>query len=308
MQLTSYIKHFWKRDKLLIKVVVISCFLIDTVCTIAVFSWALMSTVVHWGDKAYLILQYWPTPTYVVCTTVVGAIVQSFLISRYFILSSQRIITIILGVFALTAFAGGLSVAFILIFFMTYADRDRLTVTSILWLGSTSIADILIMVFLVLTLMRAASMAPIRSTRALTSRLIMVAIQSGTVTTVLALLTLSIFLAKPRTNDSAYLSLSIGRVYTLTMLFNLNLRRNLRNRCHSCGMNTLGGVISAAPGNRSLQVDLVPAEPHGSSSTPLHPSSRLRFDKNELAPTEDSEGKSYEESRACHTSNGLGTA
>lgn len=307
VQLASYIKHFWKKDRLPIRILVVLCFLIDTLCTIAVCAWIVQSSVIHWGDRAYLAQQYWPSSVYVVCTTAVATLVQSFLIYRYFILSSQRIITRILGIFTLTAFAGGIAVAVILICFATYADRDRLLVTSILWLGSTSIADVLIMVSLVLTLMRTASGTPIRSTKALIRRLILVAIQSGTVTTILALLSLSIFVAKPRTNDSAYFSLSIGRVYTLTMLFNLNLRRDLRNRCYSCRMKTLGGVISAPPGNKNLQVELVPVESHRAESIPLRPSNQLKPDKKELVPTEDREGDKYEESRARHASNGLGT-
>lgn len=54
MQLTSYIKHFWRRDKLSIKILVVLCFLIDTVCTIAVCAWSMLSTVTHWGDLEYL--------------------------------------------------------------------------------------------------------------------------------------------------------------------------------------------------------------------------------------------------------------
>ena len=42
IQLTAYIKHFWKRDKSLLKFLVLLCFTIDTICTIAIFSWVVM--------------------------------------------------------------------------------------------------------------------------------------------------------------------------------------------------------------------------------------------------------------------------
>ena len=42
IQLTAYIKHFWQRDKGLLKFLVVLCFAIDTVCTIAIFSWVAM--------------------------------------------------------------------------------------------------------------------------------------------------------------------------------------------------------------------------------------------------------------------------
>lgn len=42
VQLTSYIKHFWRKDKFVIKSVVILCFIVDTLCTIAIFSWVML--------------------------------------------------------------------------------------------------------------------------------------------------------------------------------------------------------------------------------------------------------------------------
>lgn len=76
-------------------------------------------------------------------------------------------------------------------------------------------------------------------------RLILTAVQSGTITTLLALLMLGVYLAKPSTNDSAYFSFCLGRAYTLTMLFNLNLRRSLDDKCHTCGVNAEGISLSS---------------------------------------------------------------
>lgn len=103
-------------------------------------------------------------------------------------------------------------------------------------------ADILIAVSLVVTLSRASSSSMTQSTKALLSRLIFVTIQSGTVTTVLAVLVLTIYTLNPTSNDSAYFSFCLGRAYTLTMLFNLNFRRSLGDRCRTCGMNVLRGT------------------------------------------------------------------
>ncbi|CCA75816.1 hypothetical protein PIIN_09804 [Serendipita indica DSM 11827] len=98
-----YIKEFWSSEKKLVKFFVSLCFLTDTVCTIAICAWVFMSDVQHWGEADYLAKQYWPTPTYVFCTTAVGALVQSFLIIRYYNLSRQSIITVALFICTLTA-------------------------------------------------------------------------------------------------------------------------------------------------------------------------------------------------------------
>lgn len=218
-----------------------------------------------------------------------------------------------MGIFTLAAFTGGISLTSVLITFSTYEDRAKLVMTSILWLGSTAAADLLIMVSPVFTLVRTVSGAPIRSTKAIIHRLILVVIQSGTITTVLALLTLSVFVAFPQTNNSGYFSLSIGRVYTLTMLFTLNLRREMWNRCHACEVNTLGGgTMSAAAAhrsevaNKSLRVGLGQVEHHGLGSIQFPPSSQLRFDKKEAASTVNSDQTNTKGLRGCHASDSLG--
>lgn len=42
VQLVSYINYFWQRDRFLIKLGVVLCFIIDTLGTAAVFTWVFM--------------------------------------------------------------------------------------------------------------------------------------------------------------------------------------------------------------------------------------------------------------------------
>lgn len=291
VQFAFYLRHFRERDGLPVKLVVFLCVLIDTVCTIAICACGFMYSVVHWGDVTYLAKQYWPMSTYVFCTRNVGVLVQSFLISRYYILYSSRIMTVTLGLFTFIAFAGGISVAAIPIFFAPYADRDKAMVASIIWLSSSSIADTLIAFCLVLTLARASSRISVKSTKDIISRLIPVIIQSGLVTTLLALLILATYLLKPTVNHSAYFSFCLGRVYTLTMLFSLNLRTNLRDKCRECGVNTLGSVTSGETPSRAfsgVQAILTPVgEIHFGSVQHQH-TVEFNLDLKELASLEDS--------------------
>lgn len=245
-QLVSYLRHYWKRDGYLIKGVVLLCFVIDTICTIAIFAWAYIDGVIHWGQVEYLSRQFWPTPTWVFCTTFVGAIVQSFLIYRYYLLSSQRIMSCILAIFMFGGLVGGFLLGIFNITFVSYADREKPKIISMIWLISSSTADVLIAVSLVLALSRVSAITTIRRTKLLLSKLIIVSIQSGAVTTILALLLLTFYLASPTTNDPAIFGFILGRAYTITMLFNLNIRRSLETTCTVCGMNTLGGAASAA--------------------------------------------------------------
>jgi hypothetical protein len=106
-----------------------------------------------------------------------------------------------------------------------YAAGFGVLMSTRIWLVSSSVADVSIAVALVRALSIASAQTSIRTTKAILSQLIFVAIESGTFTTILALLVLSIYLAMPMTNDSAYFSFCLGRAYTLTLLFNLNLRR-----------------------------------------------------------------------------------
>lgn len=42
IQLVRYCRSYWKRDKWHLKLVVILCFIIDTICTIAICAWVFM--------------------------------------------------------------------------------------------------------------------------------------------------------------------------------------------------------------------------------------------------------------------------
>lgn len=121
-----------------------------------------------------------------------------------------------------------------------------------LWLVSSAMADVLIAISLVITLTRASGRTTIRSTRTLLSRLILTAIQSGTVTSIFAIIVVVTIVTRPTTNDSAYISFSLGHVYNLSMLLNLNLRRRLESRPCSCGRTAPGvsvtnGAVMGAP-------------------------------------------------------------
>jgi len=265
VQLTYYIKHSWKRgkdskgDKLPIRCIVIICFIVDTLCTIAICSWVFLSDVIHWGDVQYLTQQYWPVPTKVMCTSTVALLVQSFLISRYYHMSKQRIISCVLGFFSITSFAGGISVSVVLVFYSSYADRYKGLATTPVWMAASAVADICIAVALVISLSKAGSKTSMPRTKKIISRLIIVAIQSGTFTSVLAILLLSTYLARPTTNDSAYFSFCLGRAYTLTMLFNLNLRTSIEKSRSASIANTLGGMGGSSGARNSGSVGFKPS-------------------------------------------------
>lgn len=42
VQLYTYIRHFWTRDKPLLRFTVILCVVIDTICTVALLSWVIL--------------------------------------------------------------------------------------------------------------------------------------------------------------------------------------------------------------------------------------------------------------------------
>ena len=63
------------------------------------------------------------------------------------------------------------------------------------------------------------------ATKSLIQRLIIATIRSGTATSIIALITVALFLSDKEANFCVGLTFCLGRVYTLTMLSNLNSRR-----------------------------------------------------------------------------------
>ncbi|KAF8217451.1 hypothetical protein K438DRAFT_2006590 [Mycena galopus ATCC 62051] len=246
IQVAYYYRHF-KRDNWMLKLLVSSSIVIDSVSMIANYSAVYLYTITHWGDLVYLNNSYWPEPLNVFTTGVVTALAQSFLVARYWLLTKNKCITLILFFFITVAAGGAFTSGATLAIFPQYNDRRKAVIPGTIWLVAEAVTDVSIALALVLQLMKVKS--SFKETRSLLKRLVTQAIQTGTAGATIALAVLGTFLGNEGSNVPTGIGYCLGRVYCITMLANLNSRKMGRTWS---GNGTSSGVnfeTRGEPGN-----------------------------------------------------------
>ncbi|KAI3609005.1 hypothetical protein WG66_011052 [Moniliophthora roreri] len=133
-------------------------------------------------------------------------------------------------------FCGSIATAVIIIQHPGYEDRDTVRIPVTIWLGLSAVTDVSITAILIYTLQRMKT--NFRKTKNLIKRLTTLAIQTGSPGSMVATIALIIYLNDTESNISVGVAFSLGRVYALTMLHNLNSRAYVRQM----GSHTVQGA------------------------------------------------------------------
>ncbi|KAF7366262.1 hypothetical protein MSAN_00882400 [Mycena sanguinolenta] len=218
LQAWYYFGHF-KKDSWKLKSYVAVAFAIDTVSALGDCVCVYLYTITHAGDLVYLTKQNWAVPLYLISTSCVAFLVQSFLTFRYWSFTKNTIFVCFLSILILGAFSGGFSSALTIVLFPRFeGPQQNMDFRDVLS------ADIVIAGALLLELMRAKSLLKGRRINSLLNRLVSQTIQTGTATAVTAVLSLIAFLINDKTNVPVGIMYPLGRIYVLSMLINLNIR------------------------------------------------------------------------------------
>ncbi|KAF5332906.1 hypothetical protein D9758_016999 [Tetrapyrgos nigripes] len=136
-----------------------------------------------------------PTPISCIASGISGAIMQIFMLNRYWVLTGQKFIVITIGHIILTSVASALYVTIRIIVLPHEAGRNQEIVTGVI----------------------------------LIRRLMALTLKSGSFTAITAILILATFVGDLHSNIGLIFSYNISHVYSLTLLYNLNIRQKLRN-------------------------------------------------------------------------------
>ncbi|KAK1231970.1 hypothetical protein PQX77_004890 [Marasmius sp. AFHP31] len=226
-----------RKDPFWLKLIVAVTLLVDAVSTIDHYAMIYMYTITHWGDEVFLKRQYWPMPVYLVTTGASTWMVQHFLIFRYWLLSRNKFITPFLILSSMIAFTGTIVTTVVIIRFPEYQDRTKADIPVTTSLVASAVSDILIAAILIYTLQRLKT--AMRKTESLVKRLTILAIQTGSPGSLVATIALIVYLNDNENNISVGIVFSLGRIYALTMLHNLNSRAQIRHSSSNfTGMET----------------------------------------------------------------------
>lgn len=213
----------------------IGCFAVDLVCSSAICASIYLYTVTHWGDQDYSAKQNSPLVINAIATGVVGFNVQIYLILRYYALSGNNIVSSILAVTSVGGIIGAIYVGVLIAIYDAYAVRSHLAPAVLTWSVMSCTTDWALVVVLVRILQnkRRNMSGRLSSTDGIIKRLISVAISTGAVTSMTVTGSMISFLAFPKMNMTLLFGFCTGRVYTLTMLYNINYSGGLHNSVDS---------------------------------------------------------------------------
>ncbi|KAJ7484618.1 hypothetical protein FB451DRAFT_88132 [Mycena latifolia] len=183
-----------------------------------------LPTVTYWGNTEAIAKVYWPLPLYSIMNTLLAIIVDCFLIQRFYTLSKNIWITLFLYSLILLALAGYLMGFIPLVRGSTYADRDKARIGGLLCFIAMVLCDFFTAAGLIWKLRTMKS--SFSHTNTFMNRVIIGAIQTGSTTSLCSILLLITFLNNPQTNVCTFFIFLFAPLYSLTLLFNFNLRRN----------------------------------------------------------------------------------
>ncbi|KAH8792925.1 hypothetical protein DL96DRAFT_342094 [Flagelloscypha sp. PMI_526] len=259
----TYFKYY--NDEMYMKIVVAAVFVVDTFSLCGQYTRIYRSSITHYGDPAYLKQEFlFGRVAYLFGIQLVGAIVQTFLISRIWRLSKNIWVALILMAGVLLSYGGGFTVAMMNV---RVEARARQKLPTSIWLVTSAVDDVLIAVILVYYLWQAKKRATFEQTQNILSRLMASALETGSLTALCAIIVEILFQKLTGTNLQAGAVWLLGRAYSLTLTYNLLLRRDLRKKAPAhqtvAGFGSYMNENSLSPGRvpqTKVDDDILPIE------------------------------------------------
>ncbi|KAK7007626.1 hypothetical protein R3P38DRAFT_3028400 [Favolaschia claudopus] len=237
------------KDHWATKGTVLSAIVVDFINVMANYASIYLYAITNWGDLDYLFARaYWPLYIYVLSLGASGFIVQNYLTFRYWRATKHLIVCGLVWLVSLTGMAASILTAVVVIQSVSNSSaRNTAATAAIIWQVSASVANVALALLLVFQLRKMQS--SFQSTQSIIQRLIRSAIQTGGITSILALTSLITYLAEKSSNVTVAFGYPLGRVYTITLLYNLNMRAEMRGASISRTRDTSSAGNNQVYGN-----------------------------------------------------------
>ncbi|KAF7344920.1 hypothetical protein MVEN_01654400 [Mycena venus] len=235
IQGSYYFRHF-EQDNWKFKTLVMIALFVDTLSILGDCICVYLYTITHAGDLEYLNNIHWPVPLYGFTTGVLAVLVQVFLVVRYWRFTQNTLITLILSFAIIISFCSVFTCSLMLTLYPSIDDRSKFKIPAPLWLVTevavdAGIASVLLWEFRkargILTETRRCFIFRLGSgTTSALDQLTAATIQSGAAAATLAGAALISYYIKPKSNVYVGFLYPLGRVYVITLLSNLNIRKS----------------------------------------------------------------------------------
>ncbi|KAJ6522008.1 hypothetical protein B0H19DRAFT_1277553 [Mycena capillaripes] len=210
-----YFRHFEKDDWRL-KTLVTVALLVDTVSTVSNYICVYLYTITHAGDLEYLSSTHWPIPLNNFTTGVLAALVQGFLVIRYWRFTHNSLIPLVLSLGIIIAFGSVFASTCIVALYPSFKDRLKIKIPGALWVVTEVTVDAGITSALLWEFRKASGI--LTETKGKLDRLTAVTIQSGAAAATLAGAALISYYIVPESNLAGVFLFPLGRVYVITLV------------------------------------------------------------------------------------------
>ncbi|ETW83074.1 hypothetical protein HETIRDRAFT_474219 [Heterobasidion irregulare TC 32-1] len=221
-QVYIYVKTFRTTDKQWIKGFIAVLFALDTINTVFDMAFMYDSVISHFGDVAYIQNANWIFCTDPALTGVIGVTVQLFFAWRVKILTGSTAASIVIALTAILQCLAGIATSIAVGFIPAYLEFRRFKPAVIVWLAGSAACDTMITIVLVWHLRR--HKGGFSTTDDVIDRIIRVTVQTGMLTSLVALIDLVLFISSPSGLHLAF-NFPLSKLYTNSLLSSLNSRK-----------------------------------------------------------------------------------
>ncbi|TDL15302.1 hypothetical protein BD410DRAFT_832697 [Rickenella mellea] len=270
LQTFHYYRHYPK-DPARLKWMVGVLTLADSI-HLMLSTWAMYwYLIANFGDFLNLLVPHWSINLQTDFNAFVSAGVQLFFTRRVYLLSENKYLLVILLVLTTVSFSMGVYFSVRSFHYYSFADYAPLAWVPSVAVVSATIADIIIAISMCYFLKRART--GVGRSDTLITTLMMYSINTGLLTSIVAVIAVILFATMPKTLISTSLIWMLGKLYVNSLLAMLNSRENLRqlayptNRTSSFQLsdvhNGSQGVSGASTGVTVAYIypDEVPPQP-----------------------------------------------
>ncbi|KAF8991976.1 hypothetical protein BDQ17DRAFT_1313121 [Cyathus striatus] len=162
-----------------------------------------------------------------IVTVLIATPVQYFIAWRVKVISKSIFLSLIIGVFATCALAGGLWTSISITLIPQFARLQESDAAVITWLTSSAVADILITLSLSYSLIKRKT--GIKTTDDKLSKIIRLTVHTGALTTLVAILDVAVFVAAPIPTVIFIWDFCLSKLYSNALLSTLNARAGWEN-------------------------------------------------------------------------------
>ncbi|KAJ6550158.1 hypothetical protein B0H19DRAFT_1160520 [Mycena capillaripes] len=211
-----------------IKALVYSIFLLEVVQTAITSHFVYSTLVTGWGDPSVFVKLPWSSLATPIFTGITSAAVQIFFAWRIYTLTGKSIIyRMVTAVIVLLALMQSLAAIISDARFAVtteISEIQNLMIGVKVWLFGSAVCDVVITTTMIVILSRFRAKTPWKRTDSLITKLIYNTVETGAVTSIMAIADVVLFITLPRTNLHQTPAFMLGKLYSNVLLVSLNAR------------------------------------------------------------------------------------